>query len=240
MEIDKTLIEKAEIKDYNDQPLEASVVVVTYNTYRKLLKKNLNSLSNQSYPTSEIIIVDNSDKKNLEPLLSKYSVSYIKLKINAGLSIARNIATFYAKGDIIIFLDDDAIPAPNLIEEHVNAHKNHAIAGLRGKSLPRTNTIYNFLADNYDLGENVFPYYINLEGNSSFKKDILNQLGGFFSQIKGAGGYEGAKLSYRILNFLKDRNQLIYYPKAIIFHDNCGSFFKYLRKKKRHLKYKNN
>jgi GT2 family glycosyltransferase len=239
MEIDTALIEK-EISTTAGHPQPAaSVVVVTYNTNKKLLTQNLDSLFRGSAEDFEVIIVDNSDRKNLEPVVSRFPVRYIKLKENAGLSTARNVGTGHALGDIVIFLDDDAIPARDLVEEHLKAYKHHDIVGLRGKALPRTRTIYNELATNYDLGNDVFPHYINLEGNSSFKREILHQVGGFYSRLKGAGGYEGAELSYRIVNHLEDRSRLIYYPGAVIYHDYCGSFFKYLKKRKRHSCYIN-
>ncbi|MGD2087933.1 MAG: glycosyltransferase [Candidatus Aminicenantes bacterium] len=238
MEIDPTIIEKERVNTTASQKPGASVVVVTYNTNEKLLIENLNSLVNQSAENFEIIVVDNSDKKDLESIVCDFPVTYIKLKENAGLSVGRNVGTSRARGDIVIFLDDDAVPARDFVQEHIKAYQTHDIAGLRGKALPRTNTIYNYLASTYDLGDKVIPHYINLEGNSSVKKDILVQMGGFYWQIKGAGGYEGAELSYRIVNHFKDRNKLIYYPGPVIYHDNCGSFLKYYQKRKRHLKYK--
>jgi glycosyltransferase involved in cell wall biosynthesis len=238
MEIDPTIIEKERVNTISSQKIEASVVVVTYNTNEKLLNENLNSLFNQSAENFEVIVVDNSDKKDLESIACNFSVKYIKLKENAGLSVGRNVGTSRAGGDIVIFLDDDAVPARDFVREHIKAYTTHDIAGLRGKALPRTNTVYNYLASTYDLGNKVIPHYINLEGNSSVKKEILVQMGGFYSQIKGAGGYEGAELSYRIVNHFNDRTKLIYYPGPVIYHDNCGSFLKYFQKRKRHLKYK--
>ena len=238
MQIDTDIIEKERVNTTASQQPGASVVVVTYNTNEKLLTGNLNSLFNQSAENFEVIVVDNSDKKDLESIVCNFPVKYIKLKENAGLSVGRNVGTSRAQGDIVIFLDDDAVPARDFVREHIKAYKTHDIAGLRGKALPRTNTVYNYLASTYDLGDKVIPHYINLEGNSSVKKEILVQIGGFYSQIKGAGGYEGAELSYRIVNYFNDRNKLIYYPGPVIYHDNCGSFSKYLQKRKRHLKYK--
>jgi YD repeat-containing protein len=237
MNIDRAIVEQEKLQPIQEKQPGATVVTVAYNTDEKLLAENLNALRHQSTANFEVIVVDNSDKKNLEPMVSRFPVNYIKLKENAGLSIARNVGIAHARAEIVIFLDDDAIPARNLVEEHINAYKNYNIAGLRGKALPRTDTVYNYLAATYDLGDKVFPHYINLEGNSSFKKEILNQVGGFYSRIKGAGGYEGAELSYRIVNHLNDRNRLIYYPGAVIYHDYCASFVKYFRKRKRHLYY---
>jgi hypothetical protein len=82
----------------------------------------------------------------------------------------------------------------------------------------------------------VIPCYINLEGNSSFKKDILIEVGGFDPAIQGAGGGEGLELTHRIINKCKDKSKLIYYPNAIIYHDYSHTFIKYIKKELRYTK----
>ena len=229
-----------EIIDFNENKIlpEASVIIVTYNTDKKLLSQNLESLDMQTDKNFEIIIVDNSDKIDIKPIVSKYSLKYIKLNKNYGLSLARNIGIKFAKSDIVIFLDDDAIPAQNFVEEHVRAHKKYNILGLRGKSLPRTSTIYNYFVSHYNYGEKTIPCFINLEGNSSFKRDVIIEVGGFNPELQGAGGYEGLELTYRIVSKYKDKSKLIYYPNAVIYHDYSHNFIKYLKKALRHAKYK--
>ena len=230
----------AEVTNYgnNEVPYKASVVIVTYNTNKNLLSQNLNSLKEQTIKNFEIIIVDNSDRTNLKTIVSNYNVKYIKLKKNYGPSLARNVGIKFSKGNIIIFLDDDAIPANNFVEEHIRGHEKYDIVGLRGKSIPRTPSIYNHLASHYDLGDKPMPCPINLEGNSSFKRNVLIDIGGFDPRIEKAGGHEGLELSYRIFKVYEDKNKLIYYPNAIIFHDYSNNFSKYIKKVLRHSKYK--
>lgn len=235
--IDDNIIER--IEEYNKVITpSSSVIVVTYNTNEELLLKNLNSLKEQSIDTFELIIIDNSDKKDLTPIFSEYVNKYIKLKKNYGLSIARNVGIKFSSGDIVIFLDDDAVPAENFVEQHEIAHKELKIIGLRGKSMPLTNSKYNFFAKNYDLGDEIIPCYINLEGNSSFKRLELLEMRGFNPMLEKAGGHEGLEISYRIFKKFKTKDVLIYYPDAIIFHDYSTSFKMYLTKRLRHSDYK--
>lgn len=221
-----------EIIDFNENKIlpEASIVIVTYNTDKKLLSQNLESLDMQTDKNFEIIIVDNSDKTDIKPIVPKYSLKYIKLNKNYGLSLARNIGIKFARGNIVIFLDNDAIPAPNFVEKHINAYKEYNIYGLRGKAIPATHSFYNYLAGLYNLGDEVIPCPICLEGNSSFKREVLIEIGGFNSELKGAGGHEGLELTYRFFNKYKDKSKLVYYPKAIIYHDGANTFYKYIKK----------
>ncbi|MFX0134041.1 MAG: glycosyltransferase family 2 protein [Candidatus Hodarchaeota archaeon] len=228
-----------EVKEYGTSTTspEASIVIVTYNIDKRLLAQNLDSLSKQTNKDFEILIVDNSDKRDIRPIVSKYVLKYIKLNKNYGLSLGRNVGIKCAQGNIIIFLDDDAIPARDFVEKHIAAYK-YNIFGLRGKSLPRTSTIYNYLTSHYDLGDQIIPYVVNLEGNSSFKRDILIKIGGFNPEIKEGGIYEGTELTYRIVMRYNDKNSLVYYPDAIIYHDYSNSFVKYLKKQIRSVKHR--
>lgn len=218
--------------------LGASVIIVTYNTDNELLSQNLESLNMQTNKDFEIIIVDNSDKADVKSIVSNYSLKYIKLNKNYGLSLARNIGTKYARGNIVIFLDDDAIPANDFVEEHIRAHHQYNIIGLRGKAIPTNNkNIYNHFSYHYNYGNKTIPCYINLEGNSSFKREELSKIGGFNPKLEGAGGYEGLELSYRIISKYKDLNKLIYYPDAIIYHEYSSNLMEFIRKRLRHIKY---
>ncbi len=184
--------------------------------------------------------MDNNDKIDINPILSKYELKYIKLSKNYGLSLGRNMGIKFSKGNIVIFLDDDdAIPAHNFVEQHVKAHNEYDILGLRGKTSPRTASAYNYLQSHYDLGDKIIPCPINLEGKSSFNKKILIEIGGFNPEIQQAGGHKGIELTYRIIRKYKDISKLVYYPGAIIYHDYSDSFFKYIKKKMRHNKYLN-
>lgn len=86
-----------------------SVIICTKNRPDDLMKC-IESLSVQTHPVSEIIIIDSGD---IEPynITDKYksilNIKYIQRK--ASLTAARNIGIKESKGDIIIFLDDDVI-----------------------------------------------------------------------------------------------------------------------------------
>lgn len=216
---------------FEDKVQAASVVIVTYNTGEQDLKSCLNALTEQTQQNFEIIIVDNNDQLKISPVLSKYRLKYIRLKGNFGVNVARNIGTVYSNGDIIIFLDDDAIPGPDFVEGHIHAYKNSDILALRGKSLPKSQSVYNYFASRYDLGSKVIPWMIDLEGNSSFKKNVLLEVGGFNPDL---WGHEGIEISYRILKIYTNKNRLIYSPAPIIYHDYSTDFKKYIKKQLRH------
>jgi glycosyltransferase involved in cell wall biosynthesis len=216
---------------YENAPQIASVIIVTYNTDTKDLDLCLNKLKMQNEDNFEIILIDNNDQNDITGILSKYKLKYIKLKMNYGVNVGRNIGIMHSNGNIIIFLDDDAIPDVNFVQEHINVHKNPHILALRGKVLPKSENVYNFFAYGYDLGREVVPWMIDIEGNSSFKKEVLLDIGGFNPNL---WGHEGIEISYRIIKKYGDISQLLYSPDPVIYHDYSHSFKKYIKKQIRH------
>jgi GT2 family glycosyltransferase len=205
---------------------DCSIVIVAYATNWALVKC-LESLTRQSAQNYEIIVVDNGKNDEILDILHHFSLRYIKLKDNYLPSLARNIGTGFARSSIVCFLDDDAIAHPDFVSSHLEAHRQKGVVGVRGKVLPKTGSIYNFLTDSYDLGNAMVPSYIELEGNSSFSREVLLEVGGFDPEIYAG---EGAELSYRIVKRNGKPESLIYWPGAVIYHDFSYGVAKYLRK----------
>lgn len=212
----------------------ASIIIVTHKTKKKTIIQIINKLQGSSQHPFEILLIDNNRKSDLIEIANNHELIYIKLKENYGITKGRNVGIINARGDILIFLDDDAMPGERFIDEHIEAHRKYNISALRGKCLPLTNSVFNYFALHYDLGDEVFPYGISLEGNSSFKKQILVDVGGFNSSLKGGAGHEGLELSNRIIQKTKNLESIIYYPHAVIYHDYSDTLLHYMRKQLRH------
>jgi GT2 family glycosyltransferase len=107
-----------------------SVIIVNYNG-KKFLKECLESLMLTTYPKFEVILVDNnSSDDSIEFVMNNYpSVIIIKLEKNYGFAEPNNIGAKIAKGDFLLFLNNDTSPTPEFMTELVNAmQKNSEIA----------------------------------------------------------------------------------------------------------------
>lgn len=93
-----------------------SVVICTYNR-RDYLARCLDYLQCQSNQNFEVIIVDGPSDDGTKELIADWK-GRIKFSENRerNLSISRNIGIELASGDIVAFIDDDAIPFDNWIE----------------------------------------------------------------------------------------------------------------------------
>ena len=103
-----------------------SIVLCTFNRYEHLFQV-VNSIDKQtaSHTSFELIVVDNSSDlvsqdRFCRNFVVEYSSNYIVERI-AGLSRARNIGVAAARGDIVAFIDDDAIAHPAWIEEIIRS-----------------------------------------------------------------------------------------------------------------------
>lgn len=88
--------------------MNIDIIVPTYNRPEHL-KKLVKEISKQSYPSYQVYIVDDNsacDNKSVIPKDNKYK--YFRLQKNLGQTFARNFALGQSKGEIVIFLDDDA------------------------------------------------------------------------------------------------------------------------------------
>jgi len=102
-----------------------SVIIVNYNG-KEHLEKCLESLSKVNYNKFEIIIVDNNSiDGSIEFLMKNYpSIIIIKLDENKGFAEPNNIAAKIAKGDYLLFLNNDTIVTSNFISEMINVIEN--------------------------------------------------------------------------------------------------------------------
>jgi glycosyltransferase involved in cell wall biosynthesis len=87
-----------------------SVIVPAYNV-EKYVRKCIESLVNQTYTDTEIILVDDGATDQTPTMCDELAKEYKKVityhKANVGLSDARNAAILLANGEYISFIDSD-------------------------------------------------------------------------------------------------------------------------------------
>lgn len=90
--------------------LKVSIVIPIYNV-EKYLRECINSVTSQTYPNIEIILVDDGSTDNSKAICKEYEQKYSDVKLvikeNGGLSDARNAGILKSTGQYILFLDAD-------------------------------------------------------------------------------------------------------------------------------------
>lgn len=94
-----------------------SIITINYNESQVTLDL-LASLENLSYPEYEVIVVDNASPNDnpdrIKELFPK--VQLIKSTVNLGFAGGNNLGVKVAKGDYILFINNDTIVPPDFIE----------------------------------------------------------------------------------------------------------------------------
>ena len=103
-----------------------SVIVPTWNR-REVLQKALEGLAAQTEaPPFEVLVIENGSAVT-ESLRSLFPRFHFLQRGERGVCAARNLGLREARGELLIFLDDDVIPAPHFVAAHRDAH--HGSAG---------------------------------------------------------------------------------------------------------------
>lgn len=101
-----------------DQRPIVSIILVNWNGI-KWLDKCLASLTTQTYPNFEIILVDNNSTDNSVSFVTKNfpSVKVIKSPTNAGFASGNNLGINSARGEYIILLNTDTWVKPTFVAD---------------------------------------------------------------------------------------------------------------------------
>lgn len=137
-------------------PETVSIIVPIYNT-ESYLRKCIDSLLNQTYRYTEIILVNDGSTDSSLSICLDYSNKYSNVKIinqpNRGVSAARNTGISEACGKYITFVDSDDILAPDAIEimhELIIANNvdivSASIAAEKNMSISNRENIYEIIS----------------------------------------------------------------------------------------------
>jgi glycosyltransferase involved in cell wall biosynthesis len=120
-----------------------SVVITSY-TMERLddIYQLLDGIASQSYQNTETIFVAERSR-GLEAEIKAYrerkKMDNMCVLFNdgePGASASRNLGIKAARGDIVAFIDDDAVPFPDWAEEMVKTYRDSSIAGVTGPAFP--------------------------------------------------------------------------------------------------------
>ena len=197
-----------------------SVVISTLNR-REHLERTLVALREQTYREFEVIVVngpsvDGTDEM-LESLNTRVRVAACQ---EASLGLSRNTGVAIASGEIVAFIDDDAIPRADWIETLVAPYKNSTVAAVGGPvfDVPLNRVVWTLctcsrlgVVDTASegpigryAGAAADPLAYTPGCNMSFRRQVLDEVGGFNSLL--SYNYDDVEICSRLI----DRNHRIH------------------------------
>jgi glycosyltransferase involved in cell wall biosynthesis len=235
--------------------MQLSVIICTYNR-EKFILDSLISIKNQSLTKDnyEIIIVNNNSTDRTDEICRKFVEDYCKeLKIvyvnevKQGLSFARNRGFQESKGDIIVYIDDDAFVTKdylkNMIHFFTDIPNVSAIGGKvipvyeNNKEEPRWLSKYIWgIVTKVDMGNKVLEFSNRKYPagcNMAIKRDVLQSVGLFDTNLGRKGRIGLASEEKDIFFRMRNANFHIYYvPNIPVYHniDNHRLEYEYIKK----------
>jgi glycosyltransferase involved in cell wall biosynthesis len=215
-----------------------SIVIPTYNRC-ETLKKTLSAYLGQTalQNIAEIIVVDDGSTDSTQNIIARLAersivpIRYFRQE-NKGPAAARNVGIRETTSELILFTDDDIIPSPTLVAEHLEWHSRfpELPASVLGqvtwapevKPTPFMNWYgaEELFAFARFTGQTELDYMYFYSCNVSLKLKFLRNSGTFDEDFKVAA-WEDIELSFR-LN--KAGMRLLYNPNALAHHYQYVSF----------------
>lgn len=191
----------------------------------------------QTLPAAEIIIVVDHNPQLLKRVKDHMpDVIVVENTEERGLSGARNTGTTVAKGNIVAFLDDDAIATPDWLMLLKEGYEDPQILGVGGPVLPLWSErkpawlpeeFYWVVGCSYRGMPQSSQLIRNPIGaNMSFRRGVFDAVGGFRSSIGRVGtrplGCEETELCIRARQYWPQRG-FLYQAQASVFHRVPGN-----------------
>ena len=176
-----------------------SVVICAFTAERwPAISAALRSIASQSQAAHEIVLVIDHNPELLERARIEWpDVVVVPNDGVQGLSDARNTGVAACKGEIVAFLDDDATAPPQWLETLVDGYRNPDVVAVGGRIRPRWQSSrphwfppeFDWVVGCAHSGMPDTPSAVrNLIGaGMSFRRDVLDDLGGFRSELGRIG-----------------------------------------------------
>ena len=157
----------------------------------------LRHLEHQTSRPHEIVIVDQSAEPN--DRVRAYAESTPGIRYHRiperGLPNARNVGVGLATGDVVLFLDDDSIPDPDLVRYHAEGYGDPEVSGVGGRVLGGYDAVGASIGVFRESDGKVVRNFGATTrcavdhlpgGNMSFRRIVFEKVGGFDKTYGGS------------------------------------------------------
>jgi GT2 family glycosyltransferase len=225
--------------NFENNPL-VSIIIPTKNN-KKILNRCIESIKkNTSYKNFEIIIVDNNSTSiGIKSYYKSLSCTILDYKDSFNFSKMNNYAVKHAKGDFLLFLNDDTkILEPNWLQEMIGVCSQNDVGAVGAKLVYSDNTIQHAGIVILDTGAGFHPFQNVLEYSNKYfnlinvmrdcsavtgaclmtKKEIFTKINGFDDAFDLY--YGDADLCLRIID---SGYHVVYTPLVKLLHEGSHS-----------------
>lgn len=117
----------------NDSSCVDVTVIVCTRDRPVHLSACLDALALQNYPNCEVLVIDNASAEPVDDICRARGVRCVHEPV-PGLTRARNLGARAARGELIVYIDDDAIPEPGWLEALAREFSDSSVAAVAGRT----------------------------------------------------------------------------------------------------------
>ncbi|MFI6438266.1 glycosyltransferase [Streptomyces sp. NPDC050759] len=220
----------------SDPDISVVICVYTEDRWEDILAA-VASVRTQSYPALETLLVVDHNPVLLDRLTKEYKeVEEVRVFANAGprgLSAGRNTGIAAARGEVIAFLDDDAVAERDWLRHFASGYADPRVMAVGGRTMPiwASGRRPAWFPEEFDwvvgctykgIPSGLVRVRNVLGGNASFRRSAFDAAGGFATGIGRDGdkrplGCEETELCIRLSRARPDAVLLID-DRAVIHH----------------------
>jgi len=220
-----------------DGKMKISVILCTYNRCQSLANA-LGSVAASTLPNWvewEVLVVDNNSCDQTRAVVGEFCQRYpgrfrYLFEPRPGKSNALNTGIRAARGDILVFTDDDVTVEPMWLQNLTAALHNREWAGMGGRTLPERNFSrprWLSLEERtlamlgiFDRGPEAFELTEPLLGNNmAYQKEMFEKHGGFRTDLGPLPDCQFQNEDTEFgLRLLAAGERLRYEPSAVVYH----------------------
>ena len=216
-----------------------SIIICTYNR-DKYIYNVLKSLAENTLPKDlyEIVLIDNNCSDNTRSECERFITDFPQVtfryfvETNQGLSYARNRGIKESNGDVLVYVDDDALVNPEYLQTYYNFFDQHPdIDAAGGAIIPQYETeepswmsyftkvlitCYKYHGDQIrEFPKNDFPS----GGNAAYRSSVFEKVGLFNVELGRKGDSLVGAEEKDIFDKMTTLGMRFYYlPNAILYH----------------------
>ena len=222
--------------------MQLGIVIPTRNRATKL-ERTLQSLLAQSTPLQdfEVVVVDNDSSDDTPELLRRFWGRFPNWQClkqaKPGAAATRNSGIEGCKSQILLFLDDDVIAEPDLVQQHLNSHLLHprsAVLGYVRNGWSENDSAFHWILSHKQLIHSFqfpdplsVPFQHLYTCNASLPREALLKAGLFDERFVGAA-FEDTDLGYRLK---RSGCPLIFNAHATVTHNPVLSLKSFMQKR---------
>ena len=194
------------------------------------LERCLQAVGRLAPAADEVIVVDNTGGVPPTAAVAAKMGARLVREPRRGLSRARNAGAVAATGDIVVFVDDDAVPTTNWLDGYLRAFSDPSVSAATGRFVGLTSRAH--AAEDFGAAPRRWDRFtpgwfeqanfggIGIGANMAFHRRLFEE--GFrFCEWLGAGtAVPGNEEHYAFFELLRDGHGVVYVPEAVVHHDD--------------------